>query len=125
MDAKKEDIDMQIINNILLGYFSSFARKDFSYISEFFDSNIELIDWNGTWEGSLEVENQLNSIVDNSDIVISPLAILLSQDDNHIHATCIIDIVTNGNITKVVDIIRFSRCEDDSFVITKINAFKQ
>ena len=108
----------EMIKNIALKYFQSFARKDIKALREIFDENVVLRDWETFAQG-------VNAVIDANakifciaeTIKVTPINVF--QDSNVVIAELDIEINSSDAI-KVVDVIEFT----DFGKISAIRAFR-
>jgi hypothetical protein len=96
-------------------YFEALNEKDLNFLSQLYDSDIELYDWNGKWKG-------IQSVLDiNESLFDAGLEFELEFSNQIGKITYNHILIHNNNETiKVLDVIYWN----DDFKITKIEAFK-
>ena len=96
-------------------YFEYLNEKDLKGLSELYDTDIQLIDWNGSWDGKQSVLDMNEGLLDAGlEFELQFLNQIGRITYNHIL------IHTNKETIKVLDVIYWN----DDFKITKIEAFK-
>ena len=106
------------IKDAALSYFKTFSEKNINGLSEMFDDNVTLRDWNKNYQGIKSVlEENLNIFQNVKTINAIPLNII--SENNFVVAE--LKIIINGNEElKVVDMIEFNK----KGKIISIKAFK-
>ena len=96
-------------------YFEYLNEKDLKGLSELYDDNIELVDWNGSWIGKQSVLDMNEGLFDAGlefELEFSNQVGRMTYNHILIH--------TNKETIKVLDVIHWN----EDFKITKIEAFK-
>ena len=106
------------IKDAALSYFKTFSEKNINGLSEMFDDNVTLRDWNKNYQGIKSVlEENLNIFQNVKTINAIPLNII--SENNFVVAE--LKIIINGDEElKVVDMIEFNK----KGKIISIKAFK-
>jgi hypothetical protein len=104
------------ITNLATNYFEYFNNYDIDGLTEIYDIEIKLIDWNGKWSGINKVINVNKSLF----AELKPSITITEINEIDEKAFCKINISIGDEILKVMDVIEFNKYGK----IIKIEAFK-
>ena len=96
-------------------YFEALNEKDLNFLSQLYHTDIELVDWNGEWNGIQSVLDMNETMFDSGlefELEFSNQIGKITYNHILIH--------TDAKTFKVLDVIHWN----DDFKITKIEAFK-
>jgi len=90
---------------ILISYFEMFSNKDIQGLTDIFDENITLVDWENSSNGKDDVIKANQNIFNNVNTIRVDVINIFEKEDEF---SCQILITINGNdILEVVDVIKF------------------
>jgi len=90
---------------ILISYFEMFSNKDIQGLTDIFDENITLVDWENSSNGKDDVIKANQNIFNNVNTIKVDVINIFEKEDEF---SCQILITINGNdILEVVDVIKF------------------
>jgi hypothetical protein len=112
---KKKYMDIKNYTQTL-HYFESWGNKEIDSLKDLFADSIELRDWTNTWIGKDNVVNANLEIFKLNEIKLTVINVDVCSKTSY----CQLEIIVNGDLLKVLDVIEFN----EENLISKITAYK-